>query len=81
MVHIQGETWNEKPYTPHTVVDTIGAGDAFASGFLFGFLNQKPVKRCIQYGLACAKETLLTRQTTSDLLCPTLLETYPDHNQ
>ncbi len=79
MVHINGETWNEKPYKPRIVLDTIGAGDAFASGFLFGFLKKKPVKRCIQYGLACAKETLSTYQTVSDYLCPDLLESYADH--
>jgi len=77
MVRIGNETWNEPPYTPVEVVDTIGAGDAFASGFLMGFLADKPVKRCIHYGLACAKETLLTRQTVSSLLNREMLESYP----
>ncbi len=79
MVHIDGETWNEKPYVPPMIADTIGAGDAFASGFLMGYVTKKPIKRCIQYGLACAKETLQTRQTVNDLLTAHLLETYPDH--
>ena len=39
MVTIGEETWNEPPYTPSEIVDTIGAGDAFASGFLMGFLE------------------------------------------
>ncbi len=79
MVHINGETWNEKPYAPPMIADTIGAGDAFASGFLMGYLTKKPIKRCIQYGLACAKETLQTRETVNDILCAHLVETYPDH--
>ena len=58
--------------------DTVGAGDAFASGYLFGYVTGLPVKRCIQYGLACAKETLHTRQTVSEFLSPDFLESYPD---
>ena len=76
MVRIGNETWNEPPYTPSQIVDTIGAGDAFASGFLMGFLENAPVKRCIHYGLTCAKETLLTRQTVSNKLSKSFLETY-----
>ena len=76
MVRIGNETWNEPPYTPSQIVDTIGAGDAFASGFLMGFLEGDPVKRCIHYGLACAKETLLTRQTVSNKLSKSFLENY-----
>lgn len=76
MVTIGDETWNEPPYTPSQIVDTIGAGDAFASGFLMGFLEGDPVKRCIHYGLTCAKETLLTRQTVSNKLSKSFLEQY-----
>ncbi|MEV8585592.1 adenosine kinase [Streptomyces sp. NPDC051180] len=32
------------------VVDSNGAGDAFASGFLFGRLTGRPLKRCALYG-------------------------------
>ncbi len=76
MVRIGKDTWNEPPYTPSHIVDTIGAGDAFASGFLMGFLENDPVKLCIHYGLACAKETLLTRQTVSDKLSKDFLTKY-----
>ena len=76
MVRIEDETWIEPPYTPNHIVDTIGAGDAFASGFLMGFLEKKNVKQCIHYGLACAKETLLTRQTVSNRLSRDFLDSY-----
>jgi len=68
MVRVGNETWIEPPYKPDHIIDTIGAGDAFASGFLMGFLEKDPVKRCIHYGLNCSKETLLTKQTVNDLL-------------
>eukprot|EP00250_Pteridium_aquilinum_P008385 c17905_g1_i1 orf=209-1372(+) len=35
------------------VVDTTGAGDLFASGFLFGMLNQLPLEDCCKIG-CCA---------------------------
>lgn len=76
MVRIGSETWNEPPYNPPQIIDTIGAGDAFASGFLMGLLEKAPVKRCIHYGLTCAKETLLTRQTVSSRLSKSFLESY-----
>lgn len=77
LVCIGGKTWTEAPYKPSVIVDTIGAGDAFASGFLFGFLSGKPEKTCIRYGLACAKETLATRDTVCSVLTPEFLENYP----
>ncbi|MFJ1805795.1 MULTISPECIES: adenosine kinase [unclassified Streptomyces] len=35
---------------PGPVVDSNGAGDAFASAFLFGRLNGEPPHRCAEYG-------------------------------
>lgn len=78
MVYKDGEIWNEKPFKPSCIADTIGAGDAFASGYLYGFISGKPVKQCIKYGLACAKETLQTKETVSQLLSPDFLEACPE---
>ena len=36
------------------VVDTTGAGDAFAAGFLFGLLKNLPIKKCAEIGNAVA---------------------------
>jgi sugar/nucleoside kinase (ribokinase family) len=33
-----------------TVVDAVGAGDSFNSGFLYGFLHKWPVERCLEFG-------------------------------
>ena len=76
LVAIGNRTWTEEPYKPAVIVDTIGAGDAFASGFLYGYLNAKGEKRCIQYGLACARETLATCETVCGLLTPDFIENY-----
>lgn len=35
---------------PASVVDSNGAGDAFAAGFLFGRLAGEPLRRCARYG-------------------------------
>ena len=35
------------------VVDTTGAGDAFAAGFLYGWLGGRDVRRGLVYGCAC----------------------------
>ena len=41
---------NALPLEP---VDTTGAGDAFDAGFIFGYINKKPLKTCLQYGVVC----------------------------
>jgi len=38
------------PAYPVTPIDTTGAGDLFASGFLHGFFNGEPLKECARYG-------------------------------
>lgn len=35
------------------VIDTVGAGDSFDAGFLFGFLNGWELRRSLQLGVAC----------------------------
>ncbi len=40
------------------VVDTTGAGDLFAAGFLYGHVNGRPVGECLTIGAICAAEII-----------------------
>ena len=42
------------------VVDTTGAGDSFAAGFVYGYLADWPLEKTLR--LACACGALTTRQ-------------------
>lgn len=40
------------------VVDTTGAGDLFAAGFLFGHVRGRPLEACLKLGAVCAAEVI-----------------------
>lgn len=40
------------------VVDTTGAGDLYAAGFLFGLTHGEPYSRCAELGSICAAEVI-----------------------
>jgi sugar/nucleoside kinase (ribokinase family) len=55
--------WNgslaEVPAVPvERVVDTTGAGDLFAAGFLHGHVRALPVEQCLRLGAICAAEII-----------------------
>ncbi|MFI0959886.1 adenosine kinase [Streptomyces sp. NPDC021080] len=52
------------PRTP--VVDSNGAGDAFAAGFLFGRLTGEPVERCALYGAVAGAYACTVPATRAD---------------
>ncbi|MGW7380854.1 adenosine kinase [Streptomyces sp. NPDC054794] len=67
---------------PAPVVDSNGAGDAFAAGFLFGHLTGQPPRRCALYGAvagayACTVPSTETDAITRDELLARVAEPTP----
>lgn len=52
------ETWVVPASPAPRVVDTTGAGDLYASGFLFGFTHGKPLAECARLGGVAAAEVI-----------------------
>ncbi|WP_437033062.1 adenosine kinase [Streptomyces sp. enrichment culture] len=51
---------------PEPVVDSNGAGDAFAAGFLYGRLRGEPVLRCARYGAVAGAHACTVPATRAD---------------
>jgi len=57
---------------PVNIVDTIGAGDAFDAGFLYGYLNRWDLEKALQLGVVCG--ALSTQAAGGTTAQPTLEE-------
>jgi sugar/nucleoside kinase (ribokinase family) len=53
-----GETVEVAAAPVEEVVDTTGAGDLYAAGFLFGLTHGQPLARCGELGSVCAAEVI-----------------------
>ncbi len=51
---------------PTAVVDSNGAGDAFVSGFLLGWLADEPAARCARYGAIAGAYACTVPATSTD---------------
>jgi len=51
-----GESFHIQAMGDGTALDTTGAGDLWAAGFLFGLVNGYPLEKCGQLGSACGYE-------------------------
>lgn len=51
--------------TPRQVADPTGAGDAFRSGFLYGYARDWPLKACAQLGATCSTYAIESLGTQS----------------
>ena len=60
LAHLFAREW-EYPLLPEVareVVDTTGAGDLYAAGFLFGLTHGETLARCGELGSLCAAEVI-----------------------
>jgi len=60
------------PSFPVDVLNVLGAGDAFASGFIYGCLQGWPLERAVRMGNACGA-IVVTRRGCANFM-PTLTE-------
>jgi sugar/nucleoside kinase (ribokinase family) len=74
MAHAAGQQVRV-PSIPVHVVDTVGAGDSFDAGFLYGWLNGWTLERTLR--LACVCGALSTQQAGGTQGQPTLAEAMP----
>lgn len=64
---VDGEMTHVPAVTPpEPVIDSNGAGDAFVAGFLFGWLNGEPPRRCGLYGAIAGAHACTVPSTKTD---------------
>ena len=54
-----------KMYENLEIFDRVGGGDSFASGLIFGLINQFPIQEALNYGLAHGALAMTTPGDTS----------------
>ena len=50
---VRGDEALRVPADRVEVVDATGAGDGFDAGFLYGFIDGRPLAECLALGVAC----------------------------
>lgn len=53
-----GSKFYEFGVFPAKVVNTVGAGDSFIAGFLYGILNKQPIEKALEQGARVAAEVV-----------------------
>jgi sugar/nucleoside kinase (ribokinase family) len=54
-----GESLYRAPIIPVDVLDTVGAGDTFDAGFIYGFLQGWPLEKSLKLAIACGSLSTL----------------------
>lgn len=73
-VIVRGDERIVQPATAvEKVIDTTGAGDAYTAGFLYGWVNDKPLAECARIGTFCGTQVI---QQLGARIEPGLLDKY-----
>jgi fructoselysine 6-kinase len=57
-IAFDGEKYEHCAAFPAKIVNTVGAGDSFIAGFLYGLMSGFPIKDCLAKGAAVAAEVI-----------------------
>jgi len=68
----RGDETTRAPALPMVVADTVGAGDSFDAGFVYGWLDRWPLERSLRLAVACG--SLSVRAHGGTAAQPTLEE-------
>ena len=61
------ETHIQTTHTPIGNVDAVGAGDGFVAGFMYGYINEKSIRTCAQYGSTVASFVIEKEGSSTNL--------------
>jgi sugar/nucleoside kinase (ribokinase family) len=53
---------------PELIQGAVGAGDAFAAGYLCGFTDGREAEECLRFGVCVAASSLLAPDSSSGVL-------------
>lgn len=71
-----GEWIEQQAFNLVPMVDANGAGDNFFAGFLWAFLQQKPISECLKYGSLCGALCVGSKQLVHAELSVEKLESF-----
>lgn len=69
----EGEFYDGATMPSLPIEDRVGGGDGFASGFIYGYLNDYPPQACVDLGVAHGAMLMTTRGDTSMIRLDELL--------
>ncbi len=73
-IHRKDESCEEAPGYPVDVYNILGAGDAFAAGFIYGYVHGWPLRKAARLGNACGA-IVVTRHGCANFM-PTMEEVH-----
>ena len=76
LVIYEGQTEEIKPILMGKIIDTTGAGDLYAGGFIHGLINNYSLKKCGRIGSICAGNIITQLGSRSNINLQNLLQVH-----